>query len=300
MQERHRVVWAVVLWASGCSASAGGGPTAALEVSVLSTPRNSRFDASGLERLGGQLVVVSDKSAYPHVYAVGAADQGWRPLSPVLSPSGGVGDDVEGLAVCGDRLLAIEEAGALVWIAADGAPTRLPLTGIDSGGLLPDRSAWGNKGIEGVACAPDGRVWVAKEREPRAIYRVDGTSGRVTHAWDQWARTDSPTWMGSDLSWPSFSGLHFTDGRLYALHRDGRKVLALDPDDGRVLDTMHLALDESALYNTDHGWGMAEGLLIEDDRVWVVIDNNKDTLKQPVGQGEPRPLLLAYPRPKGF
>jgi uncharacterized protein YjiK len=143
-------------------------------------------------------------------------------------------------------------------------------------------------------------VWVAKEREPRAIFQVDPTTGEAVEVWESWARTDTPQKAGRTTFWPSWSDLQFTDGSLYALHRDGRRIVRLDPTTGKETGAVRLALDEASLYDDTKPYGMAEGMLIEKDRIWVILDNNTNTMKAGPRAQEPAPMLFVYDRPAGF
>lgn len=265
---------------------------------------STRFDPSGLARHRGELVTVSDKAALPDLYALRPGEAGWMHSEPlgVWAGKPGVGTDTEGLAICGDVLwMVVERENQLIRLRSktDGSVLQLDLQTSDRASI-PSPSTWGNAGLEGVACAPDGRLWVAKEREPRVIFQVDADTGSTTSVWDVWARTDQAIRRGSRDVWPAWSDLQFVDGHLYALHRDERAIVRLSPDTGEVTGRMDLKLDERAWYADAEPWGMAEGMLIEDDHITVILDNNDTTLHSAPAAGRPVPLLLRYPHPEGF
>ena len=111
---------------------------------------------------------------------------------------------------------------------------------------------------------------------------------------------DRPQQIAGRSVAPSWSDLQFLDGHLYALHRDARAVVRLAADTGAPTGTMWLALDEQSIYDTTKPYGMAEGLWIEDDAVFILLDNNSDNMKAGPRAGEPAPMLFEYPRPSGF
>lgn len=301
--------WAVAwMMASAVGAQPGEQRIAPRNAWVVSapSPSSARIDPSGLARVGEHLVVVSDKGHLPSLYRLVFVDQRqarmevWRALrdAPDLTH---MGHDTEGITRCGDTVwVVVEGANQLVRIPTAGAPDVLTLDFAGVGTRIPPSVTWLNAGLEGVACAPDGRLWVAKEREPRAIYTVDPQTGRATGVWEHWAREDRPQQIAGRAVAPSWSDLQFLDGHLYALHRDARAVVRLAADTGAPTGTMWLALDEQSIYDTSKPYGMAEGLWIEDDAVFILLDNNSDKMKAGPRAGEPAPMLLEYPRPSGF
>ena len=265
---------------------------------------SQRFDPSGLARHQGELVTISDKAALPDLYALRPGEAGWMRSEPLGRWEGHpeAGTDTEGLAVCGKVLwMVVERHNQLIRLPSNarGSVLQLDLQ-TPAGSSIPHPRLWGNAGLEGVACAPDGRLWVAKEREPRAIFQVDQSTGATTSVWDTRARTDQAIHRGSRAVWPAWADLQFVDGHLYAMHRDERAIIRLSPDTGEETGRMNLELDERQWYADAEPWGMAEGMLIEDDHVMVMLDNNDTLLHAEPGAGHPVPLLLRYPRPSGF
>ena len=197
--------------------------------------------------------------------------------------------------------MVVEDRNQLVKLSSDGQGSVLDLDLSTTGhSPVPSQWMWLNAGLEGVACAPDGRIWVAKEREPRAIYGVDGSTGQARFVWTLRATSDTEQQVGDTRFWPSWSDLQYADGHLYALHRDGRRIVRLNPVTGVETARVQLALDESLLYEGARPWGMAEGMLLEADRIWVILDNNARNTKAGPRAGEPAPMLFVYARPEGF
>lgn len=269
---------------------------------VLVPPDGStrRVDPSGLARVNGELMVVSDKEEYPDLYVLRPGDAQTVQMEVARAhPMGTAGHDTEGLAACGTTLWAVvEQTPELVRMEAEGPPTVKEIDFSAVGAELPHPALWLNAGLEGVACAPDGRLWVAKEREPRAIFRVDPLTATALEVWRDPA--DAERTVDGTAFWPSWSGLHFDRGSLYALHRDGHRIVRMNADTGAVTGSLPLDFDERVLYADAAAWGMAEGLWLDADTIWVVLDNNARLLRAGPRAGEPAPLLLRYDRPPGF
>ncbi len=255
-------------------------------------PDTHAFDPSGITRIGTQLLIVSDKVHYGDVYAlveVDGAEMEARVWRAVPNPP----NDAEGIAACGGDLAIVDEASADLWLLhPDGTSTRRTLGAFD--GLLPQWT-WANAGLEGVACAPDGRAWVAKEREPRAIAEIDLRGSAKPRVWP--VADEGPTMHDGTPVSPSWSDLSFADGHLYALHRDAHSVVRLDPQSQMVTATFTFQFDEPRIYDTDEPYGMAEGLLVDPHHIWILLDNNGATLRD--GSGN-HPLLLRFSRPSDF
>ena len=271
---------------------------------VLFAPADApgRIDPSGLIRTGDELVLVSDKAHLPGLYRLSFGAGHQARMHPWRTPyAADAGHDTEGLAICGNTIwMVVEGANQLVELPSEGPARTVRLNFDGVGTRIPPAVTWMNAGLEGVACAPDGRTWVAKEREPRAIYTIDASTGRATGVWETWAAGDVERQVDGVTISPSWSDLQYLDGHLYALHRDARAVVRLDPDTGARTGLMRLELEEDLLYADAAPYGMAEGLWIEHGVVWILLDNNDRTMRAGPRAGEPAPLLFEFPRPSGF
>lgn len=295
-------ILALLLLLAGSAAAAEPAPLKPLWVRPVRTPtEGARFDPSGLASRYGTLLTVSDKPEFPSVYALRPDGDGYRAEEYLALRGPSPGSDHEGLAVCDGFMLIVEESsGSLLVVANDaGITVRNPELAKLHARLLT-APAFGTKGagLEGVACAPDGRVWIANERQYRMIYALDRESWAATEAFDLPAGLDSPRRAGAHEVWPDYADLHFADGFLYALQRNDRVVLKIDPITRALAARARLELDEAALYEYRDPFGMAEGLLVEKERILVLLDNNGAPRK---GKPDDRSaLLIAYPRPPGF
>jgi uncharacterized protein YjiK len=226
--------------------------------------------------------------------------------------------DLEGLAVCGDAVYVVNERVRQV-LVVDLAARKLEMAPIDFGAGDPEGAArlfqgGGNAGFEGVAADCAGKVlYVAKEREPRYIVKVDLATWKVLGSFDlapsdrDGQKVINPfTGDGLMALNPDFADLAFDGGFLYVLERNTAEIAKVDPASGQVVARVSYYKTERAplLYETGEPFGVAEALLLDKDRIWIGFDNNG----QPVGgktakaydvKGHP-PALAAFKRPAGF
>lgn len=314
-----RLAWALLL--SCVRPPPATGPQSAPALPVVQTlkvlpPEGVRLDPSGLARWQGQWITVSDKVDGVYRLVPEGADLqaeamalelpdptgGTSPAGRVQACGGAAGRfDLEGVAVCGSSLLLVSEAqNSLLRVDAQGAQQlRLDLDAVsaDTQPALGPRCGWGNAGLEGVACAGE-RIWVAKEREPRLIYQVAPDGSVQSLLGEDIAAQDTPGKAGiRGAFWPSYSDLFAVDGRLYALERHSHSVLRLDPETGALEQRVALDFQEAALYDYSEPYGLAEGLFVDEARIWVLLDSGAHPLAE---TGEQAALLLAFDRPEGF
>lgn len=310
------VVWlALVLGVGGLAsrpgrvtaAAEGGWPRYTLEADqwwLLNLPGGRRLDASGLARLpGGDFLTVNDQ--FPAVYrlqfppAGGTNAVDLEPLPGLFTPeqlarvSGGgrLRLDCEGLAVdARGRLYIAEESRRLV-LRWDPETSRLERLEID---WSPVRSYFDptelNASFEGVAVGRD-RLYVANERQEGRILVVNLATLRVVDDFAVAPEGSSPKDARySDLCWEGDS--------LWVLLRDARKVLKVDPDRKRVLAEFDYAAMETAsatAYGMIYAPGFMEGLMVDGEHLWLLVDNNG--FRRRARAGDTRPTLFRCRRP---
>lgn len=219
--------------------------------------------------------------------------------------------DLEGMTVCGTtRYLINERVRHVLVIEDDKLLKKLP---IDFFSAYPDLFKGGsNAGFEGIAADCEGKMlYVAKERDPRVIFKVDMNSWRVIEAKD-FATSDRSgqkvinfmTGVGLTDLGPDISDLFFQNGYLYALERNTYEITKIDPKDFTVIARVSYYRSEKDLYQTGEPFGIAESLSMTKGEIWVGIDNNKKPLsgvaqKQHQVQGN-FPSFMVFKRPDGF
>jgi hypothetical protein len=273
------------------------------QVWQLNLPGGERFDASGLAlTASGELLTINDRG--PLVYRiqfVAGSDSANLIEVPNCFTTSQLKPyarekidryDTEGVAVDSDGQIYIcEEANR--WVLrcnpAKGTVERLPID------WTPVRKYFDsfdrNASFEGITLA-DGRLYVANERQMGRIIVVDLKTLRVI---DDFA----PRPKGSHARDIHYSDLSWYDGVLYALLRESRCILAVNPANHQVLaeyDYKEMERDPEVAYRALYFFaGQMEGLALDRDFFWLVTDNNgTGRVKYPK---DTRPTLFKCRRP---
>jgi len=264
-------------------------------------PPGGRFDASGLVRLpDGRLLTVNDKE--PGVFEIrfgqsaGLADLvPWNNLPPSafkpLTPGRDLPWDLEGIAVDADRNIYLSEENSR-WIlrqrASGGPLERLPIdwSPVAKWFSTTDRNA----SFEGVAVG-GGRLWVANERSVGRILELDLATLAIVGDF----RVAPPGVTAEDVH---YTDLCWFDGQLWVLCREERRVLQVDPRTHAVLASFSyfdVEMDDRYAYRHILPYGFFEGLSVDADSIWLLIDNNGFARKSDAK--DTRPQLFRCPRP---
>jgi hypothetical protein len=201
------------------------------------------------------------------------------------------GLDLEGIAVegGGDFLVVSEAFGRVLRVPAGGTGARWVEIDFAGAARAVGLLATAGAGFEGVAVLGD-RLIVAAEREPRGL--VVARAGRVW-AWQMEASV-VPLPRGRR---PDFSDLTVDRGRLYALVRNADAIVELLPAGDRFVEGRWWSFAEAvaAYPYQDRRFGMAEGLAMDAEHVYVVLDNNGTPR---VGASlDRRAMLFVFARP---
>jgi len=319
------VMVALVVLLAGC-AGPGGGPSAASGGDItryegdliVSFPIEGDFGApvepSGLTFYDGFLYTVSDEHddiAFKLMMTVdehgGEADLKLMGIPLQYAPgTKKEGMDFEGVASDGwGGFYILSEEYARVFHMTLQDPTLRPVTPslLENGkelGLFREGSA----GFEGMAVDGEKMVLCA-ERQPRAIVEFPLADAADPHLRVQEdVQTHSAFPQGAD---EDFAGLFRENGALYVLERNAYAVCRLREADGRYVADAALsygkAIDENGLrYQRKEremiDFGRGEGLALDAERVYVVLDNNGRPLKSDPNDARARLLILR--RPVGF
>jgi hypothetical protein len=268
----------------------------------LNTPRGERFDASGLFlQKNGELVTVSDRN--PALCKIrffdrtNAADLIEIPncFSPEqLAPFAaekfgrydceGVTEDSRG------RIYYCEEENR--WILRFDPKTkkveRLPIdwSRVKKYFYEKDRNA----SFEGIAIGA-GKLFIANERQQGRIIVLDLKSLKII---DDFTVRPTKTKM-QDIH---YSDLCWFDGALFALLRENRVVVKIDPKKHRVLAEYNFHAMEQAddvAYRVAYPTSTMEGLAVDKKHFWLVTDNNGWGRK--AFPNDSRPTLFKCRRP---
>jgi hypothetical protein len=118
-------------------------------------------------------------------------------------------------------------------------------------------------------------MYIAQEREPRAIIVVDMQSNTPIDIYEV-----GKTSPGVN---PDYADLYFENGFLYILERNAYKILKVDPKLKTVVDQVSYAqlgelMHMREIYETEKPFGMAEGLAMDKERIYIAIDNNQSQI----------------------
>jgi len=275
----------------------------------IEAPEN--FQPSGLWVEEGRLLVVSDKhDATIYELALEAEHAAARPFAHFARPSEAVDMlDLEGLS--GDG------AGGF-WLASEGA-FRVASVGVarteDASGpsgralwITPSLRAAGeaagcfqinNAGFEGLARLDAQRLLLAIERQPRGLVEVALGSGGPKVVVQTMAESSYALPHGRPAD---FSDLSVAEGEVYALMRNGHLVVRLERREGAWVEgqgASYAAAENDPRYiYADATFGLAEGLALTQDRIFIVLDNNGQARAS--APADFRPLLFIFRRPPGF
>lgn len=268
---------------------------------LLDPPKAGRFDASALVRLSdGTLLTVNDKELPLCEIQLGTNGMAkLRPRPDLFSPqqlTRFAGEkrgpyDNEGLSVDDSgRLYLSEEGNRWILRVTPGQP-QVERLDID---WEPVRRWFsktdGNASFEGVAVGGN-RLYVANERSIGRLIEVDLATLKVTGDFQVApAGREALDVHYSDLSW--------FEGHLWVLCRESRCVLEVDPSSRKVLaeyDYYAVENNPAYVYATLLPYGFMEGLAVDRDFLWLLVDNNGTPRKQNLL--DRRPTLFRCPRP---
>jgi len=276
---------------------------------------DTRLEPSGLALCQGKLVFVSDKHDRD-VFELIIGDDGFTRSTPflklndipvpppqefpiltrltrfifeLLGISGGF--DWEGVACSshGDYFLASEYYFSVLKIAADGSKSwigdNIYKVGFDAG-LFKKNNAY----IEGITFQDNtNKLILAAEREPRGMLTIS-ESGEV----------DTFVQAGSDLSSEGlpfdYTGLEMVEDRLFVLERNHYQVCELTNNfvAKQCFSFKQIALSDAWGYETGK-YGLAEGLAIDLESIWIIVDNNGDPRR--LDQNDRRSTLMKFNNP---
>lgn len=222
--------------------------------------------------------------------------------------------DLEGITGCGGHLFVVsEEPRTIIRINPKTKATTSHTLDVEDYYKRSARmrhpiarfSFHPNAGFEGITCDPKtGRLYVVQERQPRYILVVSKPS-----EWKQGKKLrilshfDLPTFSlprqirGID-SEPDFAGADFDSGSLYILYRNERLVLKVNPKTNSLVSSYSYRHVEDNLYQQRLPFGLAEGLVVKGNRIFIVLDNNRRPRVN--NSSDIRPVLFSFVRPKGF
>lgn len=247
---------------------------------MLTPPDASRFDASALLRLAdGTLLTVNDKQAglyriegldegsvarltlVPDVFTKASLDAAFGKSSPAYDLEGLAVDDQGRFYVCDEisrHLFRFDpQTRKTERLATDWSPVRKWI------------SEDGNASWEGLAIG-GGELFVANERSVGRIVVVSMSTWKVQRTFS----VSPPDRPARDVH---YSDLCWNSDRLWVLCRESQCILRVEPGSGRVEAAFGYGAIER---DPKHGYlnplpvGFVEGLAVQADTAWLLVDNN--------------------------
>ncbi|MCF8104451.1 MAG: esterase-like activity of phytase family protein [Desulfohalobiaceae bacterium] len=153
-----------------------------------------------------------------------------------------------------------------------------------------------NAYLEGIASVGEGRFVLCAERQPRGIIELSLGEALSVKAYQ---RDESKFHFPKGRS-PDFSGLFRDAGGLYVLERGAYLICRMRPGDkgfeeGSAWSYQSIVTSPELRYASMR-FGRAEGLCMDDDLVYVILDNNGQARE--ASPNDRRPILLIMKRPK--
>jgi uncharacterized protein YjiK len=266
----------------------------------INGPENNQ--PSGLIMFKGDLFAVSDKHDET-VYRIDLGDT-TATFVPHLKFKATFPDsvdrlDFEGLTVDGEGnfYIASETSFRILRVSADGKEVTWLSENLkrhgDNVGLFTRRGGY----IEGITRRPDGRFILAAERQARGILEVDlGVSPAQVKAFN----LDETIVPLKEPRKSSFTGLFWEGDHLFALDRSTEALYKLryDGEGAEETDvwTYGEIINRDELKYESMKWGLGEGLCLDKDHVYVIVDNNG--VARAGNPEDKRPLLLIMKRPQ--
>lgn len=265
---------------------------------ALPIDRFDNFQPSGLLWHDGKLLTVSDKHETEVFELVVEVERVMvQTYAHFALPRGVVELDLEGLCSdgTGGLLLASEAQVRVLRIARDSTLS-WATPPLDRLGASVGLFALANAKLEGIARLDDGRIILAAERSERGLLELpaDADLSRAA-AWSMPISAFS-TPMGRT---PDFSDLATHENELFALIRSAHLIVSLKRGatgwtEGEAWSFAATENDDRFGY-LDRRYGVAEGLALDGNFVYLVFDNNGNGRSR--APEDVRPQLLVFERP---
>ena len=269
---------------------------------VLPVDGPPHFQPSGLALDHGELFTICDKHSdaiyrldvqADRVVAVVARAIRLPEKNLFLDLEGIVSDGADGFYIVSEefsRVIFVPRDGPSVWVTEDLRPVGRPL------GLLVKYNAT----FEGITLLGPQHFLLAAERDARGVVEAD-LAGTPPHIVAN--RIDESRLPYAGDRKPDFADLSIWHGRVFALLRNACGVCELvrDPAAGGAWREGETAVrfpvierDPRTRYR-NMTYGLAEGLALDDEHLYLVLDNNDDALAADPKDNRSRLIIFANP-----
>ncbi len=191
----------------------------------------------------------------------------------------------------GDFYLVSESTSRVLKVSQDGQRTEWVTPDLKEFGRKKGLFQVNNGGLEGIACISPDHFFLCAERQARGILKVRIEGGKIrAHVWN----CDERDWDSPYGRPPDFSDLYLEKNRLFALMRSDEGVAEMERYRKRFRARQFWSFGRTtrdpAYSYSDSTYGKAEGLCMDRENVYVILDNNDDTRAN--NAQDARPLFL--------
>jgi len=262
-----------------------------------------QIEPSGLTLKEGVLFTVGDK--HRAIYRLDIINhEAWLTKALNLNSEQDLGVtalDLEGITTVNGEFILVSESHHRLIHVDDGQLRWLPERGNDlyqsafDAGLLQLHNA----GLEAVTYLGGHRFLVAAERQPRGLIEIqfDRDLKVIQSQLNQLMPNSRQHLHGRH---PDLTGLFVHHNQVFGLQRNAYVIHELnrsgqgDYSEGQAWSYEHIVRDSRFAYS-DMQYGHAEGLAVDDDFFYLVLDNNR--MANAKNPNDKRPLLIIAKRP---
>ncbi len=208
--------------------------------------------------------------------------------------------DLEGLTVVDNEFYMVSEVHHKLISVKDQQLAWVP----ELGGVYADAFKAGlfqlyNAGMEAAIYLGNQTFLLSVERQPRGLVEVTFDQDFKTIVKQTNQVFDDSKYPLAETRKPDLAGLFYHNETIYALHRNAYVIHELIKDgqgiyqEGQAWSYEHIVKDPAYAYQ-DMRFGHAEGLAVDDDFFYLILDNNNNPRLNDVN--DKRPLLIKAKR----
>ncbi|MBN1346956.1 MAG: esterase-like activity of phytase family protein [Phycisphaerae bacterium] len=256
---------------------------------------------SGLTIRGSSLLTISDKHDST-IFEITLGEKAAVLKPAVVLPSDAVSDgalDWEGITSDrqGNLYLVSETRFRVLRVDAAGKNAAWITPSLRQYGEAKGMFRVWNANLEGIAHVGGNRLVLCAERQPRGILELTlHGDGVVVDAYT----LDTSRYRFAEGRSPDFADLFWDGSALYALERNAYLICRMTRgekgyEEGPAWSYEHIVTREELRYSTMR-FGRGEGLAMDDEHVYVILDNNGEARES--RPEDRRPILLVMKRPE--